>query len=245
MGVAAKARHAATLRRFWPNLVGPAARTLASRKSWRRDLGSQRDWAETRARGRYSEGGASPDADYLWWGAFKARREEIGDYLELGSWEGQSAVLAAWLFPKAQITAVDWFANEEAEANFDYNTEPFADRVEKVRGTTYDVLPRLREEGRSFDLVYIDADHRFDAVLLDTVLSWSLVRVGGYLIWDDYLWGDPQIAPLYTKPAIDAWLSTRSPFYEVVFAEQEVCVRKTAPDPEIQDMAYTVSVNTA
>lgn len=48
---------------------------------------------------------------HYWWGAFKNRRTEIRDYLELGSWEGQSIVLAGWLFPNAHLTAVDWFSN--------------------------------------------------------------------------------------------------------------------------------------
>jgi len=236
VGLVRKTRAVTTLRHFVPHLLGPAVRTLVARRSWRTDLESQREWSEIRARGRFREGGR-PGAAPFWWGAFSAHRADIDEYLELGSWEGQSAVLAAWLFPKARITAVDWFANEDAEANFDRNTEHFAERLDKVAGTTWDVLSRLHAEDRRFDVIYIDADHRFDAVLLDTIWSWSLLRVGGYLIWDDYLWSQPEVGPLDTKPAIDAWLKTRSEFLEVVFAGEQVCVRKIAPDPQIRDMA--------
>jgi Methyltransferase domain len=237
-----KIRQVAMLRHFRPRLVVPAARTMMARESWRKALNSECEWQELFARGRYSAGGSVVDAGHLWWGAFKARRTYINDYLELGSWEGQSTLLAAWLFPKAQITAVDWFANADAVANFDHNTAPFKDRIDKVKGTTWEVLSRFSLEDRRFDLIFIDADHRFDSVLLDTILSWPMVRVGGCLIWDDYLWSHPDVPMLSPKRAIDTWLATRWKFIEVVFAERQVCVRKLAEDPSLVDMAYKFEV---
>lgn len=47
-------------------------------------------------------------------------------------------------------------------------------------------LPRFRSEGRSFDLAFIDGDHRFDGVFLDLVYLGYLVRRGGIIILDDY-----------------------------------------------------------
>jgi predicted O-methyltransferase YrrM len=41
---------------------------------------------------------------------------------------------------------------------------------------------RFAQEGRTFDFIYVDADRRFDGVLLDTILSWPLLRKGGYLV---------------------------------------------------------------
>ena len=178
---------------------------------------------------------------YYWYGAFKARRTEVRDYLEVGSWEGQSVVLAGWLFPNAHLTAVDWFRNPKAVRNFQHNTEPFKDRLTAITGTSHQVLMSMRD-GRQFDVVYLDADHAFDGTLLDTLLAWPLVKVGGFLIWDDYLWTHPDLGPLVTKPALDAWLKTRAGFCEVVFADWQVCVRKTKPDPTLKDMAETFNV---
>ena len=48
------------------------------------------------------------------------------------------------------------------------------------------VLPRFRGEGRSFDLAFVDGDHRFDGVFLDLVYLGHLVRKGGVIILDDY-----------------------------------------------------------
>jgi hypothetical protein len=73
--------------------------------------------------------------------------------------------------------------------------------------------------------------------LLDTILAWPLLRVGGYMVWNDYLWTMPEVGPLVAKPAIDAWLATRSSFMKVVFADYQVCVQKIAADPVIADMS--------
>ena len=44
----------------------------------------------------------------------------------------------------------------------------------------------LVEAGRSFDLIYIDGSHRRDDVMVDSLLAWSLLREGGFIIFDDY-----------------------------------------------------------
>ena len=47
-------------------------------------------------------------------------------------------------------------------------------------------LPRLLAEGRTFDLAFVDGNHRFDGVLLDLVYLGRLVHRGGIVFVDDY-----------------------------------------------------------
>jgi len=47
-------------------------------------------------------------------------------------------------------------------------------------------LPRFLSEERSFDLAFVDGNHRFDGVFLDLVYLGRLVRAGGVLFVDDY-----------------------------------------------------------
>jgi hypothetical protein len=47
------------------------------------------------------------------------------------------------------------------------------------------VLPRLLAEGRSFDLAFLDGNHRFDGVLLDVVYSGRLLKEGAIVFVDD------------------------------------------------------------
>jgi len=240
MSVMSRVRDLALLRHYSGPLRAPAFHSLTTRRRLRRELAAHADWRELLARGRWSEQ-LTAEFAYYWYGAFKARRTEVREYLEVGSWEGQSVVLAGWLFPNAHLTAVDWFNNPKAVRNFQHNTEPFKDRLTAITGTSHQVLMSMRD-GRQFDVVYLDADHAFDGTLLDTLLAWPLVRVGGFLIWDDYLWTHPDLGPLVTKPALDAWLKTRAGFCEVVFADWQVCVRKTKPDPTLKNMAETSNV---
>jgi predicted O-methyltransferase YrrM len=64
--------------------------------------------------------------------------------------------------------------------------------VELHRDESQLVLPRLLSEGRSFDLAFVDGNHRFDGVFLDLVYLGRLVRPGGVVVLDDY--GLPAVA---------------------------------------------------
>ena len=47
-------------------------------------------------------------------------------------------------------------------------------------------LPRFLAEARSFDLAFVDGNHRFDGVFLDLIHLGRLVCAGGILFVDDY-----------------------------------------------------------
>jgi len=48
------------------------------------------------------------------------------------------------------------------------------------------VLPRFLSEDRSFDLAFVDGNHRFDGVFLDLIYLGRLVCAGGIVFVDDY-----------------------------------------------------------
>jgi predicted O-methyltransferase YrrM len=48
------------------------------------------------------------------------------------------------------------------------------------------VLPHFLAEGRSFDLAFVDGNHRFEGVFLDLIYLGRLVRAGGIIFVDDY-----------------------------------------------------------
>jgi hypothetical protein len=73
------------------------------------------------------------------------------------------------------------------------------------------VLARLLTEGKAgyFDFSYVDGSHQAPDVICDAILAFKLLRVGGVMAFDDYLWAenlptgiDPIRCP---KPAIDAF----------------------------------------
>ena len=60
--------------------------------------------------------------------------------------------------------------------------------VEVIEHESQVVLPRLIEEGRAatFDLAFVDGNHRFDRVFLDLVYLGRLLRPGSVIFLDDY-----------------------------------------------------------
>jgi len=92
------------------------------------------------------------------------------------------------------------------------------------KGYSDQQLAKLVSEGAegSFDLVYVDGSHQAPDVLVDAVLGFRLLKVGGLIVFDDYLWSealpygkDPLRCP---KMAIDAFLGCNFRKTEIIRA---------------------------
>lgn len=58
-------------------------------------------------------------------------------------------------------------------------------RLEFRADYSHNVLPRLLSECRSFELIFIDGDHRFDGQFVDFYYAASLVEQGGFVVLHD------------------------------------------------------------
>jgi predicted O-methyltransferase YrrM len=75
------------------------------------------------------------------------------------------------------------------------------------------LLRLLADVGHNyFDMVYVDGSHEAPDVLFDAVTSFKLLRVGGLLVFDDYLWSAQSAPDLLKSPkiAIDAFTSVHA-----------------------------------
>ena len=94
----------------------------------------------------------------------------------------------------------------EVEARFNHNlglaTNKTSHKVklELHKGFSNRELPKLVAENMQeyFDFIYIDGSHQAPDVLLDAVLGFELLKPGGVMAFDDYLWGEP--LPYGTDP---------------------------------------------
>jgi predicted O-methyltransferase YrrM len=87
-------------------------------------------------------------------------------------------------------TQARWLDTRKARLDFERNLADHlkSGRVIQVISRFDDAMPRLEREvgtGRA-DLVFIDGDHRYEAVLEDIALARQLVRPGGTLGGHDY-----------------------------------------------------------
>lgn len=149
--------------------------------------------------------------------------------LEIGSFEGRSA---AWFLEhvltdeSSRLVCVDLFTQPGLEARFDHNIR-LADRhhqVCKLKGRSGDVLPNF--EPASFDAIYVDGGHDAGTVLLDGMLAWRLLKPGGILIFDDYLWEPNRPPARRPQLAIDIFRETMADALEVLHEDYQVIVRK-------------------
>jgi predicted O-methyltransferase YrrM len=133
----------------------------------------------------------SPHAFYFY--NLLSKLEKKFKYLEIGSYEGNSALYVAINFPKSNITCVDLWqdVNEYKgkdfniiEKNFDLNTKGFGN-INKVKSTSDDFFIKNKI---MYDFIYIDGNHKFDYVLRDCENAWKFLSDGGFLVCDDYIW---------------------------------------------------------
>jgi hypothetical protein len=159
--------------------------------------------------------------------------------LEIGTFEGRST---CWLLENivtgegAHLACIDTFQGSEEmvarkidvtrmRETFESNIAPWRDRVSVYAGESATVLRGLSDP---FDLVYVDGSHRAADVLADAVLSWPLLKDGGIMLFDDYLWEldpRPEHCP---RLGIDSFLLCQRGWFDLLLAQYQVAVRKRA-----------------
>ena len=162
------------------------------------------------------------------------------DVVEIGSWEGRSALFFLNYLPRARIVCIDPFTGNAIHRNapsmeehlmrlesiFDRNVARFADRLEKVALPSATALPRLAVSGRRFDIAYVDGSHVATDVFSDAALLWPMIVAGGLAIFDDYtLETDPNVQAR-PKVGIDRFLELFAGQYSIVHAGYQMIVRK-------------------
>jgi predicted O-methyltransferase YrrM len=161
--------------------------------------------------------------------------------LEIGSYEGRSACFMLDQYPLLkEITCVDtWQTTPDAssmadvEHRFDCNImhaqshRTTRAKFRKLKGRSSELLPCLIAAKERFDWIYVDGSHEAADVLTDAIYSFHLLRVGGILIFDDYIWRNDATKGCdilnLPKPAIDAFTNIfhrkltpiRAPLYQL------------------------------
>jgi len=156
--------------------------------------------------------------------------------MEIGSFEGLSACFTLQQLPQAQLTCVDtWDGSDEltalafdsVERAFDRHVEPWRDRVTKTKMSSLRYLANL-DSGEKFDLIYVDGSHHGDDVMVDLVLSFGHLKVGGVMIMDDYLWRYYPRSAEEPARAINSFLRLCEGRHKLVMAYRQVAIVKTA-----------------
>lgn len=165
------------------------------------------------------------------WDAIRNATYDPRKILEIGSFEGHSTCKMIELFAQRsaiEITCIDTWAgaiifdqqvDPTHEARFDANVAiaarraPNAVNLRKIKSDSFLGLTSLihNGEGESFDWIYVDGSHEAQDVLCDATAAFRLLKSGGFLVFDDYLWVEPIHKGGHVnqtpKPAIDAFVN--------------------------------------
>jgi predicted O-methyltransferase YrrM len=168
--------------------------------------------------------------------------------LEIGSHEGKSTV---WFIdnmlkhPSSTITCIDpWI--EFVQNNVSTYSEDRSERKDSIYQTFLNNIAETKQQekvvvkvglsgdllktlSQKYDVILIDGNHTCKFVLEDSVLAFSLLKTGGYVIWDDYQWVNPFVksTELNTpKLAIDSFLKCYSPYLSVINKDYKVIAKK-------------------
>ena len=170
-------------------------------------------------------------------------KETERKFIEVGSFEGRSAV---WMMEHMMqegdiLTCIDTWGGAEdhsadmlegIEERFDHNILVAQHRFPKrsVRKWKLSSYMSLAEEAQygagQYGFAYIDGSHVARDVLTDACLMWPLLKPGGLLVFDDYLWGDPRDVLHRPKIAVDAFTTIFAEEAEIVHVGYQLVLKK-------------------
>ena len=125
-------------------------------------------------------------------------------YLEIGSWEGSSALYILKNFNPKNVVCVDiWdlyeddYKNEQFKRfeNFKFNLREYDQKFSFHKDTSDNFF---KNNKKIFNLIYIDGSHEAQQVYRDLCNSWNCLENDGIIICDDYFYGS-----LYDKQSED------------------------------------------
>lgn len=165
------------------------------------------------------------------------------NFLEIGSFEGRSAVWIAqnMMEDGGELICIDtWEGGEEhvngemvgSEERFKNNTDlvmgNFVDRkIIPIKSTSVEALGNLIAQNKQFDFIYIDGSHVAKDVLTDACMSWPLLKQNGFMAFDDYLW-KPEGFTINKRPkvAIDTFVNIFEDEISISFSGYQFIIRK-------------------
>jgi len=161
--------------------------------------------------------------------------------LEIGAYEGRSMVwiVENMLIDHGTLVSIDtWGGGEEhadhdmraVEVRYDANKNILKDKfpnrhVTKIKNPSSRALAALTNEP-AFDFAYIDGSHTAPDVLTDACMVWPLMRTGGIVVFDDYLWGEVGNILHRPKLAVDAFLNIFAEQVQILHLGEQVAIVK-------------------
>ncbi len=139
--------------------------------------------------------------------AIAASDEKITNILEIGTFDGRTALILSRLFPNANILTIDLPAtDDEFKSTYDRNTNAqafstqrnaYLDKCNRIEFREMNSIALSQETG-GFDLIWIDGAHGYPVVAMDIINAFRLCNDGGFALIDD-VWTSTDFSDRYYK----------------------------------------------
>jgi hypothetical protein len=168
------------------------------------------------------------------WKNYLAPLKEI-KYLEIGSFEGRSAVFVGELNNVEEVTCVDTFegSDELNNINFDLVYKNCSENLKKLN-KAYNLIKDtshnfFQKNNKKFNVIYIDGSHLYDDLKKDFINSMNCLDDGGILICDDFLWFFYEKIEQNPIGAILECYENYKKDLEILFINHQIIFKKTKP----------------
>jgi predicted O-methyltransferase YrrM len=134
---------------------------------------------------------------------------------------------------------VDAFTTELVTQSPHYNAERLAlwqSNTEEIRqseqildlrvGRSYRELAKLIQENQTFDFIYVDGNHAAATVLADASMCFGLLRPGGIMLLDDYLWDHDPDWLRRPKMSVDAFVNMYQPLLRQIISNYQLAIQR-------------------
>lgn len=181
-----------------------------------------------------------------WLESFKHFKSIPIKALEIGSFEGRSAVWALeniLTHPDSHITCIDDYSLKQhgnqhfypsvVKRHFEENTKEYAHKVTLIEKKSADALKSGDLLSQKFDFIYIDGNRHAKHVLEDAILAFPLLNTNGYIVFDDYT-NSRKHDYTCPKKGIDAFLDMYNDELKVIDIHWQVIAKKIVPKKDLK-----------
>lgn len=102
------------------------------------------------------------------------------------------------------------------------------DKLELIHDFSHHALPALVKEGKKYDFIFIDGDHKFDGIFVDFYYSDFLIDKGGYLLFHDTWMRSTQMALQFIR-------TNRKDYQEISIGHNNMTLFKKVSDEDNRD----------
>ncbi len=159
--------------------------------------------------------------------------------LEIGSFEGRSAIFFVNYFNNINLICVDtWEKSDEesdkemqknidfklVEKNFDNNIKSHSSNIKKYKGASKAFFKN--NNFKNLDFIFIDGSHKYEDAINDATPSFKLLKIGGFILFDDLNWFYYKNLKENPSYAINKFLKTFQNEIEIIFASKQLLIKK-------------------